>query len=121
MSNYLLQGDGILCNCVCPPTNPCSSQPTLIPHAVLFFFPQIPSITRSVDRDKILALRQHTQFLWDAYFSSVAKIVLTTLEVSVPIYTIIHFYQGWAGGGGGGGEDHGTETGSGQDNGWAFL
>ncbi|XP_061097603.1 exostosin-1 [Conger conger] len=42
---------------------------------------QIPSITRSVDRDKILALRQHTQFLWDAYFSSVAKIVLTTLEI----------------------------------------
>ena len=30
----------------------------------------------------ILALRQQTQFLWDAYFSSVAKIVLTTLEVS---------------------------------------
>ncbi|MBN3325627.1 EXT1 protein, partial [Atractosteus spatula] len=41
---------------------------------------QIPSITRSVDHDKILALRQQTQFLWDAYFSSVAKIVLTTLE-----------------------------------------
>lgn len=31
--------------------------------------------------DRILALRQQTQFLWDAYFSSVAKIVLTTLEV----------------------------------------
>ncbi|MBN3302918.1 EXT1A protein, partial [Amia calva] len=42
---------------------------------------QIPSITRSVDHDKILALRQQTQFLWDAYFSSVAKIVLTTLEI----------------------------------------
>ena len=43
---------------------------------------QIPSIIRSVDHDRILALRQQTQFLWDAYFSSVAKIVLTTLEVS---------------------------------------
>ncbi|XP_031437711.1 exostosin-1 [Clupea harengus] len=42
---------------------------------------QIPSITRSVDHDRILALRQQTQFLWDAYFSSVAKIVLTTLEI----------------------------------------
>uniref|UniRef100_A0A8C9YGL2 Glycosyl transferase 64 domain-containing protein n=1 Tax=Sander lucioperca TaxID=283035 RepID=A0A8C9YGL2_SANLU len=29
----------------------------------------------------ILALRQQTQFLWDAYFSSVTKIVLTTLEI----------------------------------------
>ncbi|XP_031656352.1 exostosin-1 isoform X2 [Oncorhynchus kisutch] len=42
---------------------------------------QVSSITRSVDHDKILALRQQTQFLWDAYFSSVAKIVLTTLEL----------------------------------------
>uniref|UniRef100_A0A672FTM2 Exostosin-1-like n=1 Tax=Salarias fasciatus TaxID=181472 RepID=A0A672FTM2_SALFA len=42
---------------------------------------QVPSITRSVGRDRILALRQQTQFLWDAYFSSVAKIVSTTLEI----------------------------------------
>uniref|UniRef100_A0A4W5NJW5 Exostosin glycosyltransferase 1 n=1 Tax=Hucho hucho TaxID=62062 RepID=A0A4W5NJW5_9TELE len=42
---------------------------------------QVSSITRSVDHDKILALRQQTQFLWDAYFSSVSKIVLTTLEI----------------------------------------
>ncbi|MEQ2291662.1 Exostosin-1a [Ameca splendens] len=42
---------------------------------------EVPSITRSVGRDRILALRQQTQFLWDAYFSSVAKIVLTTLEI----------------------------------------
>lgn len=27
-------------------------------------------------------MRQQTQMLWDAYFSSVDKIVLTTLEVS---------------------------------------
>ncbi|XP_076872573.1 exostosin-1 isoform X2 [Brachyhypopomus gauderio] len=42
---------------------------------------QVPSITRSVDADHILALRQQTQFLWDSYFSSVSKIVLTTLEI----------------------------------------
>uniref|UniRef100_A0A673IAR0 Exostosin-1-like n=1 Tax=Sinocyclocheilus rhinocerous TaxID=307959 RepID=A0A673IAR0_9TELE len=42
---------------------------------------QVPSITRSVGSDRILALRQQTQFLWDAYFSSVTKIVLTTLEI----------------------------------------
>lgn len=48
---------------------------------LLLLPPQVPSITRSVGLDRILALRQQTQFLWDAYFSSVAKIVLTTLEV----------------------------------------
>uniref|UniRef100_A0A8B9PIB9 Exostosin-1 n=1 Tax=Apteryx owenii TaxID=8824 RepID=A0A8B9PIB9_APTOW len=42
---------------------------------------QIPSIMRSIDEDKVLALRQQTQFLWETYFSSVEKIVLTTLEI----------------------------------------
>ncbi|XP_043922995.1 exostosin-1 [Protopterus annectens] len=42
---------------------------------------QIPSTVRSIHHDKILALRQQTQFLWEAYFSSVEKIVLTTLEI----------------------------------------
>ncbi|XP_062889751.1 exostosin-1-like [Mobula hypostoma] len=42
---------------------------------------QIPSTVRSIDNDKILAFRQHTQFLWDAYFSSVERIVSTTLEI----------------------------------------
>lgn len=44
---------------------------------------QIPTTVRSIHQDKILSLRQQTQFLWEAYFSSVEKIVLTTLEVSV--------------------------------------
>lgn len=50
---------------------------------IFFFFLllQVPSLTWSVGLDRILALRQQTQFLWDAYFSSVGKIVLTTLEV----------------------------------------
>lgn len=30
---------------------------------------------------RVLALRQQTQFLWDTYFSSVEKIIHTTLEV----------------------------------------
>ncbi|KAM4539864.1 exostosin-1b [Odontesthes bonariensis] len=42
---------------------------------------QIPTTVRSIHQDKILALRQQTQFLWEAYFSSVEKIVLTTLEI----------------------------------------
>uniref|UniRef100_A0A3Q3GUS5 Exostosin glycosyltransferase 1b n=1 Tax=Labrus bergylta TaxID=56723 RepID=A0A3Q3GUS5_9LABR len=42
---------------------------------------QIPSTVRSIHQDKILSLRQQTQFLWEAYFNSVEKIVLTTLEI----------------------------------------
>ncbi|KAJ1158585.1 hypothetical protein NDU88_011273 [Pleurodeles waltl] len=42
---------------------------------------QIPSIIRSISPDRVLALRQQTQFLWDTYFSSVEKIVMTTLEI----------------------------------------
>ncbi|XP_029475083.1 exostosin-like 1 [Rhinatrema bivittatum] len=42
---------------------------------------QIPSTVRCIHSDKILAFRQQTQFLWDAYFSSVEKIVQTTLEI----------------------------------------
>ncbi|XP_021118755.1 exostosin-like 1 isoform X3 [Heterocephalus glaber] len=30
---------------------------------------------------RVLALRQQTQFLWDAYFSSVEKVIHTTLEI----------------------------------------
>lgn len=44
-------------------------------------FPQVPSTVRAVGIDRVLALRQRTQMLWEAYFSSVDKIVLTTLEV----------------------------------------
>lgn len=42
---------------------------------------QVPSTVRAVSPDRVLALRQRTQMLWDAYFSSVDKIVLTTLEI----------------------------------------
>lgn len=42
---------------------------------------QVPSIVRSVRHLEILQLRQQTQFLWEAYFSSMEKIVATTLEI----------------------------------------
>ncbi|XP_054910931.1 exostosin-1c isoform X2 [Poeciliopsis prolifica] len=42
---------------------------------------QVPSTVRAVPNGRVLQLRQRTQMLWDAYFSSVDKIVLTTLEI----------------------------------------
>lgn len=42
---------------------------------------QVPTLLRSVQNMEILSLRQQTQFVWDTYFSSVDKIVTTTLEV----------------------------------------
>ncbi|XP_077599499.1 exostosin-1c isoform X1 [Stigmatopora nigra] len=42
---------------------------------------QVPSTVRAIGNERVLALRQQTQMLWDAYFSSVDKIVLTTLEI----------------------------------------
>ncbi|KAJ6663375.1 hypothetical protein lerEdw1_009454 [Lerista edwardsae] len=46
---------------------------------------QIPSTVRCLHSDKILAFQQQTQFLWEAYFSSVEKIVQTTLEIGYSI------------------------------------
>nr|XP_008527273.1 PREDICTED: LOW QUALITY PROTEIN: exostosin-like 1 [Equus przewalskii] len=45
-----------------------------LPFQVLAALQQMP-LTR------VLALRQQTQFLWDAYFSSVEKVIHTTLEI----------------------------------------
>ncbi|XP_049858631.1 exostosin-1 isoform X1 [Schistocerca gregaria] len=42
---------------------------------------QVPDIVRSVPATKVLALRQQTQVLWERYFSSIEKIVFTTLEI----------------------------------------
>ncbi|KAL0268472.1 UNVERIFIED_CONTAM: hypothetical protein PYX00_010401 [Menopon gallinae] len=42
---------------------------------------QVPDIVRSISATKIFAMRQQTQILWDRYFSSVEKIVFTTLEI----------------------------------------
>lgn len=38
---------------------------------------------RNLPEDQLLQMRLQTQFLWDAYFSSVESIVLTTLEVNL--------------------------------------
>ncbi|KAL7980491.1 hypothetical protein Chor_001645 [Crotalus horridus] len=49
--------------------------------SVLAASSQIPSTVRCLNNDKILAFQQQTQFLWETYFSSVEKIVQTTLEI----------------------------------------
>ncbi|XP_073990065.1 exostosin glycosyltransferase 1 ttv [Rhodnius prolixus] len=42
---------------------------------------QVPEIARSIPLTKLFSLRQQTQILWDKYFSSIEKIVFTTLEI----------------------------------------
>ncbi|XP_037684027.1 exostosin-like 1 isoform X2 [Choloepus didactylus] len=42
---------------------------------------QVLAALRELPPARVLALRQQTQFLWDAYFSSVEKVVHTTLEI----------------------------------------
>lgn len=42
---------------------------------------EIPSVVRSYGKEEILAMKQQTLFLWEAYFSSIEKILFTTLEV----------------------------------------
>ncbi|ELW47642.1 Exostosin-like 1, partial [Tupaia chinensis] len=42
---------------------------------------QVLAALQEMPPARVLALRQQTQFLWGAYFSSVEKVVLTTLEV----------------------------------------
>lgn len=43
--------------------------------------PQVLAALQQMPLTRVLALRQQTQFLWDAYFSSVEKVIHTTLEV----------------------------------------
>ncbi|XP_004450577.2 exostosin-like 1 isoform X1 [Dasypus novemcinctus] len=43
--------------------------------------PQVLAALQELPPARILALRQQTQFLWNAYFSSVEKVVYTTLEI----------------------------------------
>lgn len=42
---------------------------------------QVVHMLRNLPEDQLLQMRLQTQFLWDAYFSSVETIVLTTLEI----------------------------------------
>ena len=52
---------------------------------------ELPSIVRSYSKEQILAMKQQTLFLWEAYFSSVEKIILTTLEVNSFIFLFFFF------------------------------
>lgn len=45
--------------------------------------PQVLAALREMPPTRILSLRQQTQFLWDAYFSSIEKVIYTTLEVGL--------------------------------------
>ncbi|XP_019658431.1 exostosin-like 1 isoform X2 [Ailuropoda melanoleuca] len=42
---------------------------------------QVLTALQEMPPTRVLALRQQTQFLWDAYFSSVEKVIHTTLEI----------------------------------------
>ncbi|KAL6033929.1 hypothetical protein STEG23_007204 [Scotinomys teguina] len=42
---------------------------------------QVLAALREIPPSRILSLRQQTQFLWTAYFSSVEKVIQTTLEI----------------------------------------
>lgn len=51
------------------------------------FSPSVPQVLAALQEmapARVLALRQQTQFLWAAYFSSVEKVIHTTLEVRRP-------------------------------------
>ena len=50
---------------------------------------------RNIPEDQLLQMRLQTQFLWDAYFSSVESIVLTTLEVNLVCVQMLFYYCHW--------------------------
>lgn len=50
-------------------------------------------MVRSVSATKVLALRQQTQILWERYFSSIEKIVFTTLEVSTSFIFVTRHHK----------------------------
>ena len=64
----------------------------LVSYVVVFV--QVPSLVRSVGSDVVLLMRQQTQFLWDTYFSSVEKIVTTTLEARMFKIFLVRYTAG---------------------------
>lgn len=42
---------------------------------------QVPHLMRSVSAYQLLAMRSQTGFLWETYFNTVEKIIMTTLEI----------------------------------------
>ncbi|KZS12995.1 Exostosin-1, partial [Daphnia magna] len=41
----------------------------------------VPDIVRSIEAERVMALRQQSQLLWHMYFSSIDRIIFTTLEI----------------------------------------
>ena len=54
---------------------------------------ELPSVVRSFRQEQILAMKQQALFLYEAYLSSVEKILLTTLEVrnNFVFYFAVHW------------------------------
>ena len=53
---------------------------------------QVPHIVRSIPAKQLLSMRLQTQFIWDAYLSSIEKIIMTTIEVR--LCYMPYMYQG---------------------------
>lgn len=65
----------------CPHSHKDPSMPSLSVSS-----PQVLAALREMPPTRILSLRQQTQFLWDAYFSSIEKVIYTTLEVGLHLW-----------------------------------
>ena len=53
---------------------------------------QIPYLVRRIPSSKVLSLRLHTQLIWDTYFSSVDKVIMTTLQVCMYVCVAVCMY-----------------------------
>ncbi len=42
---------------------------------------QVPYVVRQIPPSKLLSLRLNTKYMWNAYFSSISRIIFTTLQV----------------------------------------
>jgi len=51
---------------------------------------QVPSVIREFDNDRVMSMRQQSQFLWERYFASVDVIIKTSFQI---IYDRIYKYE----------------------------
>ena len=56
---------------------------------------QVPDIVRSIEEKRVVALRQQSQLLCHMYFSSIDRIIYTTLEVSICCHFIMISFLYW--------------------------
>ena len=56
---------------------------------------QVPDIVRSIEEKRVVALRQQSQLLCHMYFSSINRIIHTTLEVSICCHFIMISFLYW--------------------------